>query len=86
MNPEEPLPPTAEAIAEESRRVRRLRMVVQLALELIAQGELSYEEAADLVGATRRIALQLFPGKETTFDLIYLPRFQRLIREVYRVQ
>jgi hypothetical protein len=86
MNPEEPLTPTAEAIAEESRRVRRLRLVVQLALELIAQGELPYEEAADLVGATRRIALQLFPGKETTFDLIYLPRFQRLIREIYRLQ
>ena len=31
--------PTSEAIAEENRRMRRLRLVVQLALEVIAQGE-----------------------------------------------
>jgi hypothetical protein len=86
MNAEEPHTPTPEAIAEESRRVRRLRLVVQMALQLIAQGELPYEEAAELVAATRRVALQLFPGKENAFDLIYRPRFQRLMREVYRLQ
>jgi hypothetical protein len=86
MNAEEPHAPTPEAIAEESRRVRRLRLVVQMALQLIAQGELPYEEAAELVAATRRVALQLFPGKENAFDLIYRPRFQRLMREVYRLQ
>jgi len=33
------------------------------------------------VAATRRRALELFPGKEDTFDLILAPRFARLIRE-----
>jgi hypothetical protein len=78
--------PTAQEIEEESRRVRRLRIVVQLALDIISQGDLSAEEAAELVMATRRVALQLFPGKEETFDLIYRPKFQRLMQEIYRVQ
>jgi hypothetical protein len=79
-------PPTKEEIDEESRRVRRLRIVVNLALNIIAQGQMSIEEAHDLVAATRRVALQLFPGKEEVYDLIYRPKFQQLIREVYRLQ
>ncbi len=77
--------PTKEEIDEESRRVRRLRIVVSLALEIIAQGRLPIEEAHDLVAATRRVALQLFPGKEDVYDLIYRPKFQRLMNEVYRL-
>jgi hypothetical protein len=77
--------PSKEEIDEESRRVRRLRIVVNLALDIIAQGEMSIEEAHNLVAATRRVALQLFPGKEDVYDLIYRPKFQRLINEVYRL-
>lgn len=86
MNVEERPAPTPEAIAEESRKIRRLRMVVQMALAIISQGELPYEEASELAMATRRVALQLFPGKEDTYDLIYRPKFQRLMSEVYRLQ
>jgi hypothetical protein len=86
MNAENKVPPTPEAIAEESRRVHRLGLVVQMALGVIAQGNLPYQEASELVMATRRLALQLFPGKEETYDLIYHPNFQRLMREVYRLQ
>ena len=86
MDTHEKPAPTLEAIADENRRMRRLRLVVQLALEVIAQGELPYEEASDLATAARRVALQLFPGKEQAYDLIYRPKFQRLMWEVYRVQ
>jgi hypothetical protein len=86
MNAEIQPVPTPEAIAEENRRLRRLRLVVDMALQVIAQGDMPYEEAADLVAATRRVALQLFPGKEDAFDLLYRPKFQRLMREVYRLQ
>lgn len=86
MNAEERFVPTPEAIADENRRLRRLRLVVQLALEVIAQGEMSYEEASELAVATRRVALQLFPGREETYDLIYWPKFQRLMNEIYRLQ
>jgi len=34
-----------------------------------------------MVAATRGMTLRLFPGKELTFDLIYLPRFRRLLAE-----
>ncbi len=78
--------PSKEEIDEESRRIRRLRILVTLALNIIAQGELPIEEAHELVSATRRVALQLFPDKEEVYDLIYRPKFQQLIKEVYRLQ
>lgn len=73
--------PSDHDVAEEARRARQLRMVVDLASSVIAQGGLGREEAEALVAATRRRALELFPGKEDTFDLILAPRFARLIRE-----
>lgn len=86
MNPETPRSPTQSEIDEESRRARRLRIVVNLTLDLIGQGQLPYEEATDLVAAARRVALQLFPDKGTTYDLIYAPKFERLMRHMYRIQ
>lgn len=77
--------PSNEEIDEESRRVRRLRIVVHLSLSLIAQGDLPFEEAQEITAATRRMALILFPGKEAVYDLIYQPKFKQLIAEVYRL-
>jgi len=78
--------PTREQIDEESRRIRRLRILVRLTLDTIAAGDLSAEEAAGMVAATRRAALEMFPGKERAFDLIYRPQFQRVIHAVYNLQ
>jgi hypothetical protein len=78
--------PTREEIDEEFRRARRLQIVVNLSLSIIAQGSLPYEEAQELAAATKRVALTLFPDKEATYDLIYRPKFQRLITEIYRIQ
>jgi hypothetical protein len=78
--------PTQEEIDEESRRIRRLRILVRLTLDTIAAGGLSAEEAAGMVAATRRAALEMFPGKERAFDLIYRPQFQRMMHAVYRLQ
>jgi hypothetical protein len=74
------LPPGYDA-AEDDRRARQLRVIVDLTSSVIVQGGLSLAEAEALVAATRRRALELFPGKEDTFDLILAPRFARLIRE-----
>lgn len=81
-----PVSPTNAEIDEESRRVRRLRIVVNLSLSLIAQGDLSYEEAQEVAAAARRLAETLFPGKGEVYDLLYRPKFRRLINEVYRLQ
>ena len=78
--------PTQAEIDEESRQTRRLRLVVNLALDVICQGQLPYTEALEIAAATRRVALQLFPGKGATYDLIYAPKFDRLLRELYRVE
>jgi hypothetical protein len=75
--------PTREELDEEDRRVRQLRLVVSLALGAIGQTDLSLAQAQEMVAATRSMALQLFPGKELAFDLIYLPRFHRLLAERY---
>ena len=79
------LPSKAE-IDEESRRVRRLRIVVNLSLSLIAQGNLPYAEAQELAAAARRLSEELFPGKGPVYDLVYSPQFRRLITEIYRLQ
>lgn len=78
--------PTGEEIDEESRRLRRLRIVVHLALSTIAQGDLPLAEAQELAAGARRVAEQLFPGKGDVYDLVYRPKFRRLMNEVYRLQ
>ena len=80
------LDPTQEQIDDESRRIRRLRILVRLTVETIAEGGLSAEEASGMIAATRRVALEMFPGKERAFDLIYRPQFQRVMHAVYRLQ
>jgi len=69
------------AVAAEARQVRQLRMVVDLTAAVLMQGRLSRREAEDLVAATRRRALELFPDKEETYALILAPRFARLLDE-----
>lgn len=68
---------------EEDKRIRHLRRLVDFSLALIAQSRISIDEAHRLLAAVRKKALELFPGKEETFDLIYTPRFRRLIAEKF---
>ena len=84
MKPHERKPEKAE-IDEENRRVRMLRLLVDFSLTYLAQTNLPLEESQAVVEGVKKQALRLFPEKEETFDLIYLPRFQRLLREKYRL-
>jgi hypothetical protein len=74
-----------EEILEENRKVRRLQIVVNLVLNLLAQSDIPVEEASELVANTRRYALKLFPDKAQVYDLIYQPKFKRLMAEKYRI-
>jgi len=74
---------TQEELEEEDRRVRQLRTLVHLTLSVMAQTDLGLSEAQHMVASVRGAALRLFPGKELAFDLIYLPRFRRLLIERY---
>ena len=59
-----------EALLAEERKLRRLGRAMDIAAALLRQTELTLEEAQDVVNHARQTALQLFPGKEDTFDLI----------------
>jgi hypothetical protein len=68
-------------IREENKRIRFLRFLVDLSLQEIEQEDLSLEEMLRIVEDVKRAACTLFPGKEETFELIYRPRFDRVIQE-----
>ncbi len=70
-----------QAVAVENRKLRMLRVAVDTAYALILQADLTIDEALDIVNATKRRALILFPDKEQTFDLIYGPRLSRAVAE-----
>ena len=77
--------PSEEEIRDENRKVRRLQIVVGLVMNVLWQSDLPISEASEMVAETRRYALQLFPDKEFTYDLIYAPRFRRLLSEKYHL-
>ncbi len=76
--------PTREELLEEERKLRRLRIIVDMTRNMILQQPINYEEAYELVKFVKREALQLFPGKEETFDIIYRSRFNRLLNEKFK--
>src|ERR1035438_3452567 len=66
---------------EERRKLRRLQVMMNMVMSVISQDqELTVEEAAELVANTKRAALAMFPDKEFTYDILYKPRLQRLMR------
>jgi hypothetical protein len=72
----------AALIAHEDLLIRRLRFLVDLVFATIAQDDsLTLDEAWEHVRALKGAAIAMFPGKEATFDLLYLPRFSRLLKE-----
>ena len=80
--------PRETADADEERRLlRRLQMMMNLVQQTIAQdGSLTIDEASRMIADSREAALAMFPGKELAYDLIWKPRFQRLMVERFRLQ
>ena len=56
-------------------------MIVDLTSALLHQQPLTDESAHQLIEATRTSVLSLFSDSEEQFNLIYLPRFYRILRE-----
>jgi hypothetical protein len=75
----------AAKIEHENKMIRRLRILVDLTFAVIAQDDdMTLESGWEHVLALKGAAVAMFPGKEETFDLIYLPRFSRLLAERFR--
>jgi hypothetical protein len=75
-----------QALLAEERKLRRLRRAMDVAAALLWQVDLTLDEARDVVNHAKFTALQLFPDKEETFDLIYGSRFRRILVEKYHLQ
>ncbi|HOM99619.1 MAG TPA: hypothetical protein PLM33_05115 [Acidobacteriota bacterium] len=71
-----------ELIREENRRLRRLRLETDLLVAVLYQDpRLDLSKARDLVRGFRSKVVRAFPGKDATFDLVLLPRFDRVLKE-----
>ena len=72
---------SGEQLADEARRAQKVRQVVDIATNLIMQSSMTRRDAESLVAAVRERILALFPDGEETYELIYAPRFRRLLDE-----
>jgi hypothetical protein len=78
--------PKTPAELEEAKLIRRMQMMMNLVMQTIAQdSSLSIDDASQMIADSRTAALAMFPGKELAYDLIWKPRFQRLMRERFRI-
>jgi hypothetical protein len=77
---------TPEQQAEEQRLIRRLQMMMNMVMQVIAtDASLTIDDASQMIADSKKAALAMFPGKELAYDLIWRPRFQRLMRERFRI-
>ncbi len=71
-----------DKLLDEERRMRRLRFIVDFAQAvLIQQHDLTLPEAFEILRDTKKAALNLFPDKESVFELVYTPKFKKIIVE-----
>ncbi len=71
---------------EEGKLIRRLQTMMNMVMQVIAQdGSLTIDEASQMIADSRKAALAMFPDKELAYELIWRPRFQRLMRERFRI-
>ena len=69
---------------DEEKKLRRLRFIVDFALEFIRTQDINHDNAITIVEGVRKHTLKLFPGKEEAFDIIYAPRFKRVLNESFK--
>jgi hypothetical protein len=74
----------SDEIEEEEKKLRRLRFIVDFSLKYIETQSLSHDEALKIIEGVRKHTLKLFPGKEEAFDIIYAPRFKRLLNAKFK--
>ena len=66
----------------ERRRLRRIRMIVELTLNLISSDRtVSHREARSLVECARKAILELLPSFEERYERIVVPAFERVLQE-----
>ena len=78
--------PDPAAVRDEAARARRAQRIADVTCALLAQSPgLRPGEAIRLMAEARRAVLELFPGRGETFDLLYRPRFLRILSERFGI-
>ena len=70
-----------EEIRDEHIRMTRLRVLVDVTVQLLAKAPLSREDTLRLIEEVRERVLELCPDKGDVFDLVLRPRFLRILNE-----
>jgi hypothetical protein len=78
--------PDKQALLAEEIKIRKLRRLVDFTAALLWQADLTLSQAQKIIADTKEKALELFPDKAETFDLIYGSRFRRILVERYNLQ
>ncbi len=65
----------------ENRRIRALRIQIDLTLQRLCVERMTGGEAREAVNELRRAATSMFPGKGQVFDLVIASRLDRVILE-----
>jgi hypothetical protein len=66
----------------ERRRLRRVRMIVELTLNLIGSDRTaSHREARCLVDCARKAILEIVPGFDGNYERIVQPHFDRVLQQ-----
>ena len=69
------------SVFERRRRVRRMRMIVDVTTSLIEfDDSLTHREACCLIDCARRAIEELFPDMAGQIDASLTPRFERVLR------
>jgi hypothetical protein len=81
-----PSPEELAAQQEEQKLIRRMQMMMNMVMQVIAQdASLTVDDASQMIADSKKAALAMFPGKELAYELIWKPRFQRVMRDRFRI-
>lgn len=72
----------AGVFGDERRRMRRLRMIIDLTTNLIQSDKtITIREGRCLVNCARKAILELIPGFDQQYEMFIAPRFERVLTE-----
>ena len=78
----EPMEEEVRTAFFERRRARRIRMIVELTLNLISSDRtVCHREARSLVDCARKAILDLFPALEDRYERVIQPNFDRVLQQ-----
>jgi hypothetical protein len=75
-------PIDAAALLEEQKRLRRLRLIVDLTASVLSQEpSLTPEKGLEMIARAENAIEGLFPGTQSQFDLLVRPKLLRVLEE-----